>query len=110
MVNDAAIERNTQKVRKAIKFGVPLVRSDYLNECKHAKKRLEIKNFLINLKTKPEENNGDLKKDNKDSSRKKHETKKEEEDDKSEKMLKKPSNLSSTKQKKKKQRIIMTES
>ena len=107
MVNDAAIERNTQKVRKAIKFGVPLVRSDYLNECKHAKKRLEIKNFLINLETKPEKNNGDLKKDNKDSSPKKHETKKE---DKSEKTLKKSNNPSSTKQKKKRQRMIMTES
>lgn len=50
LVNGTACKRNTQKVRKAQKLRVPLVRAqDYLKACKAAGKKLPVDEFLAEL-------------------------------------------------------------
>ncbi|KAH9252246.1 hypothetical protein BASA81_009848 [Batrachochytrium salamandrivorans] len=50
LVNGTACKRNTQKVRKAQKLKVPLVRAqDYLKACKAAGKKLPVNEFLAEL-------------------------------------------------------------
>ena len=43
----SAADRNTQKVRKARRFKIKVVKAEYLDACIQAKKRLPLDEFII---------------------------------------------------------------
>eukprot|EP00960_Hanusia_phi_P006919 197064-Hanusia_phi.AAC.1 len=49
VADDGAVQRNTQRVRKALKLGVPIVRETFLLESLRTRKRARVEDHLIDI-------------------------------------------------------------
>ena len=52
---DSAMEQNTQRVRKAMKWNIPIVKIDWIRQCKIQKRRVDYEPYVLSVSTKKKE-------------------------------------------------------